>query len=240
MKRLLGLLLVATITAPTHGSDFSKLAEPAFGRSMLISAARERQKECAGLALYRAERGQSPGTAGAKRLAKGVVSRLTIEIGDAALAQELVEGKAASYADPTKTEPLWVEVRDYLTQKCEPYFVAARKGDPELAAVLGPMPTEILQLPSEEQCLATADYAKETGLGQWDEELAELLRKERFHNVDAKERTAREAVVEGGLKVLREKKPDEGHLQQMFIACLPAVRAAAIRLGPDISDQLKR
>lgn len=240
MKRILGLLLVTAITAPTHGSDFSKLAEPAFGRSMLISAVRERQKECAGLSLYWAERGQAPGAEGAKRLADAVVGRLTIEIGDAALAHELVEGKAASYADPTKTEPFWVEARDYLTQKCEPYFVAARKGDSDLAAVLGPMPPELLQLPSEEQCLATANYAKETGLGHWDEEVGKLLRKERFHNVDAKERAAREAMVEGGLKVLREKKPDQGHLERMFIACLPAVRAAAIRLGPDISDQLER
>lgn len=240
MKGLLGLLLAVAVTAPSIASDFSKLAEPAFGRSMLISAVRERQKECAGLGLYWAERGQSPGAEGAKRFADAVVGRLTIEIGDAALARELVEGKAASYADPTKTEPFWVEVRDYLTQKCEPYFAAARKGDSELAAILGPMPTVLLQLPSEEQCLATADYAKETGLGHWDEEVGELLRKERFHNVDAKERAAREAVVEGGLKILREKKPDEDHLQQMFVACLPTVREAAMRLGPDLLDQPER
>ena len=240
MKRMLGLLLAAAVTTPSIASDFSKLAEPAFGRSMLISAVRERQKECAGLALYWAERGKSPGKQGATRLAEAVVSRLTIEIGDGALARELVEGKAAGYADPTKTEPFWTEVRDYLTQKCEPYFDAAAKGDAELAAQLGPMPTELLQLPSEEQCLATADYAKETGLGHWDEEVGELLRKERFHNVDAKERAARQAVVDGGLKVLREKKPDEDHLEMMFVACLPTVRQAALRLGPDISDQLER
>jgi hypothetical protein len=127
-------------------------------------------------------------------------------------------------------------VRDYLTQKCEPYFDAASKGDAELAATLGPMPNALLELPSAEQCLATAEYAKETGLGHWDGEVGELLRKERFQNVDAKERDARQAVVEGGLKVLRDKKPDEDHLELMFVACLPTVREAAIRLGPDISD----
>lgn len=240
MKRFLGLTLAVAIVAPSLASDFSKLAEPAFGRSMLISAVRERQKECAGLALYWSERGKAPGKEGAKRLADAVVSRLTIEIGDAVLARSLVEGKAAGYADPTRTEPFWVEVRDYLTQKCELYFDAARKGDAELAAKLGPMPTELLQLPSEEQCLATADYAKETGLGHWDDEVGELLRKERFDNVDAKERDARQALVDGGLKVLREKKPDADHLELMFVACLPTVRQAAIRLGPDISDQLER
>jgi len=236
MKRFLGLLLGVAIIAPIQASDFSKLAEPAFGRSMLISAVRERQKECAGLALYWSERGQSPGTVAAKRLADAVTRRLAIEIGDAVLARSLVEGKAAGYADPTKTEPFWVEVRDYLTQKCEPYFAAASKGDAELAATLGPMPNALLELPSAEQCLATADYARETGLGHWDEEVGELLREERFHNVDAKERDARQAVVEGGLKVLRDKKPDEDHLELMFVACLPTVREAAIRLGPDISD----
>lgn len=240
MKRFVGLMLAVAVAAPSLASDFSKLAEPAFGRSMLISAVRERQKECAGLALYWSEHGKAPGKDGAKRLADAVVSRLTVEIGDAVLARSLVEGKAAGYADPTKTEPFWVEVRDYLTQKCEPYFDAARKGDAELAAQLGPMPTELLQLPSEEQCLATADYAKETGLGHWDEEIGELLRKERFHNVDAKERAARQALIDGGLKVLREKKPDEDHLELMFVACLPTVRQAVIRLGPDISDQLER
>ena len=188
MKRLVGLLLAVAATAPSMASDFSKLTEPAFGRSMLISAVRERQKECAGLGLYWAERGQSPGKNGAKQLADAVVVRLTVEIGDGKLARELVDGKAASYADPTRTEPIWTEARDYLTQKCEPYFAAARQGDSELATILGPVPTELLQLPSEEQCLATADYAKETGLGHWDEEVGELLRKERFHNVDAKER----------------------------------------------------
>ena len=240
MKRLLGIALAIAVAAPTAASDFSKLAEPAFGRSMLISPVRERQKECAGLALYRSERGQPPGKDGAKRLADAVASRLTIEIGDAVLARSLVDGKAAGYDDPTRTEPFWVEVRDYLTQKCEPYFEAARKGDSELAAELGPMPTELLQLPTEEQCLATADYARETGLGHWDEEVGDLLRKERFNNVDAKERDARQAVVEGGLKVLREKKPSEDQLELMFVACLPTVRAAAERLGPDISDQLER
>ena len=49
----------------------------------------------------------------------------------------------------------------------------------------------------------------------------------------------RQSIVEGGLKVLREMKPEERHLEQMFIACLPAVREAA-RLVPDISDQLER
>ena len=240
MKRLLGLTLALAIATPSLASDFSMLAKPAYGRSMLISPIRERQKECAGLALYRSERGQAPGKDGAKRLADAVAGRLTIEIGDAVLARSLVEGKAAGYADPARTEPFWVEVRDYLTQKCEPYFDAARKGDSELAAALGPMPTELLQLPSEEQCLATADYAKETGLGHWDEEVGELLRKERFNDVDAKERDARQAAVDGGLRVLREKKPDEDHLELMFIACLPTVREAAIRLGPDISDQLER
>lgn len=240
MKRLVGLLLAVAVTAPSMASDFSKLAEPAFGRSMLISAVRERQKECAGLGLYWAERGQSPGKNGAKQLADAVVVRLTVEIGDGKLARELVDGKAASYADPTRTEPIWTEARDYLTQKCEPYFAAARKSDSELAAILGPVPTELLQLPSEEQCLATADYAKETGLGHWDEEVGELLRKERFHNVDAKERAAREAVVQGGLKVLREKRPDEDHLAQMFVACLPVIKEAVTRLGPDILDQAER
>jgi hypothetical protein len=234
------LLSSLAVTAPSQASDFSKLAEPAFGRSMLISPVRERQKECAGLALYWSERGKSPAKEGAKRLADAVVARLTIEIGDAVLARSLVEGKAAGYADPTKTEPFWVEVRDYLTQKCEPYFDAAKKGDSELGAKLGPMPTELLQLPSEEQCLATADYARETGLGHWDEEVGDLLRKERFQNVDAKQRDARQAIVEGGLKFLRETKPDEDHLELMFVACLPTVRAAAERLGPDISDQLDR
>lgn len=240
MNRLVGLMLAVAITAPSLASDFSKLAEPAFGRSMLISAVRERQKECAGLGLYWSERGKLPGKDGAKRLADAVTSRLTIEIGDAVLARALVEGKAAGYSDPTRTEAFWIEVRDYLTQKCEPYFDAAKEGDAELAAKLGPMPTELLQLPSEEQCLATADYAKETGLGHWNEEVGELLRKERFHNVDAKERDARQAVVDGGLKVLREQKPDEDHLEMMFIACLPTVRQAAIRLGPGIEDQLER
>ena len=240
MKSLFGLALALAVAAPTPASDFSKLAEPAFGRSILISPVRERQKECAGLALYRSERGQSPGKDAAKRLADAVVGRLTIEIGDSVLAHSLVEGKAAGYADPTRTEPFWVEVRDYLTQKCEPYFAASRKGDAELAAALGPMPTVLLQLPSAEQCLATADYAKETGLGNWDEEVGELLRKERYHNVDAKERDARQAIVEGGLKFLHEKKPDADHLELMFVACLPTVRAAAERLGPDISDKLER
>ena len=240
MKRFLGLLLGVAIIAPTQASDFSKMAEPAFGRSMLISAVRERQKECAGLALYWSERGRSPGTEAAKRLADAVVGRLTIEIGNGALAREFVDGRAASYADPTRTEPIWAETRDYLTQKCEPYFDAARKGDAELAAALGPMPNALLELPSAEQCLATAEYAKETGLGHWDEEVGELLRKERFQNADAKERDARQAVVDGGVKVLREKQPDEGQLEQMFIACLPTVREAVIRLGPDISDQPER
>ena len=235
-----GFLLFALTVAPIQASDFSRLAEPAFGRSMLISAQRQRQTECAGLALYWSERGRSPGTEAAKRLSDAVVGRLTVEIGDATLARELVDGKAAGYADPTKTEAIWTEVRDYLTQKCEPYFDAAGKGDAALAAKLGPMPTALLQLPSEEQCLATAEYAKETGLGHWEEEVGELLRKERFHGVDAKERAARQAVVDGGLKVLREKKPDEDHLELMFVACLPTVRAAAERLGPDISEQLER
>ncbi len=240
MKRLIGMAVAIVLVAPAQASDFSKLAEPAFGRSMLISAVRERQKECAGLALYWAERGKAPGKEGARRLADAVAARLTIEIGDAVLARSLVEGKAAGYADPTKTEPFWTEVRDYLTQKCEPYFEAARKGDSELAVALGPMPTELLQLPSEEQCLATADYAKETGLGHWDEEVGELLRKERFGNVDEKERAARQAIVDGGIKVLREKKPDADQLELMFVACLPTVREAAIRLGPGIEDQLER
>ena len=234
------LLLALAISTPSHASDFSRLAEPAFGRSMLISAVRERQKECAGLALYWSDRGKAPGKDGAKRLVDAVAGRLAVEIGDAVLARSLVEGKAAGYADPTRTEPFWVEVRDYLTQKCEPYFDAARKGDAELAAALGPMPTELLRLPDPEQCLATADYAKETGLANWDEEVGELLRKERFQNVDAKERDARQAIVEGGLRFLRETKPDEDHLELMFVACLPTVRAAAERLGPDISDQLER
>ena len=61
MNRLVGLMLAVAITAPSLASDFSKLAEPAFGRSMLISAVRERQKECAGLGLYWSERGKLPG-----------------------------------------------------------------------------------------------------------------------------------------------------------------------------------
>jgi hypothetical protein len=240
MKRLLGLMLSVAIVTPSLASDFSKLAEPAYGRSMLISAQRERQKECAGLALYWSERGQSPGKDAAKRLADAVVERLTVEIGDGALARDLVGGKAAGYADPTRTEPIWAEARDYLTQKCQPYFDAARKGEVELASALGPMPTALLELPNAEQCLATAEYAKETGFGHWDEEVGELLRKERFNDVDAKERDARQAAVDGGLRVLREKKPNEDHLELMFIACLPTIREAAIRLGPDISDQLER
>lgn len=240
MKRVFCLILGVAIIAPAQASDFSKLAEPAFGRAMLISAVRERQKECAGLGLYWSERGQPPGREGAKRLADAVVGRLTVEIGDAELARSLVEARAAGYADPTKTETFWAEVRDYLTQKCQPYFEAAQNGDSQLAAQLGPMPTALLELPSAEQCLATADYAKETGLGHWDEEVGELLRKERFQNVDAREREARQAVVDGGIKVLREQKPDEGQLEQMFVACLPTVREAVMRLGPDISHQLER
>ena len=73
-------------------------------------------------ALYWSERGKAPGKDGAKRLADAVAGRLAVEIGDAVLARSLVEGKAAGYADPTRTEHFWVEVRDYLTQKCEPYF----------------------------------------------------------------------------------------------------------------------
>ncbi len=65
-----------------------------------------------------------------------MLGRLTIEIGDAALRMSWSKAPPAMLTR-MKTEPFWVEVRDYLTQKCEPYFAAARNGDPELAVLSG-------------------------------------------------------------------------------------------------------
>lgn len=240
VKLVVGLALVSAGVAPGTASDFSKLAEPSFARSLLVSPVRQRQTECAGVALYRAELGQSPGKENARRLAEAVAKRLAIEVDDTAIGRALVDSKHASYADPTKSNQFWNEVRSEMALKCEPLFEASRKGDPELQAALGPMPTEPLTLPSEEQCLATSDYADETGLVDWDAEFGKLLRKERFGNVDPRERARRQALVDGGIKELRAKKPDKDHLELMMVACLHTVAEAAKRLGPDISDQLER
>lgn len=240
MRPVLGLALCSLLITAANASDFSKLAEPSFARSLLISSVRQQQIECAGLGLFRSARGESPGKKGARLLADAVSRRLSIEVGNEAYAKEIVEGRAADYADPTKTDHFWVEVRDYMTRKCEPYFSASGNGESQLSAALGPMPTKPLTLPSEEQCLATADYVDQTKLLDWDEDFGKVLRKDRFGNVDPQERARRQAVVEGGIEVLREKKPDKDHLEMMLIACLHTVAEAAKRLGPDISDQLER
>ena len=221
MRRALSALLVLTlIGVPAQASDFSALAKPEFARFLLLPAKRQRQLECAGLALYLADHGGKPKKAAARRLADEVTQRLTRDLGDAALAKDMVEGKAAGHADPTRTEPIYAKTREYLAERCADLFANAEKGGAELSADLGPLPLRPIELPSAEQCLAVAMRADELGDHQGRRMLAGL-RAARLDNAPAAERAARSAVVESGVDMLRKLSVDGDVLDAMSMACIP-------------------
>lgn len=216
--------------APAQASDFRQIADPRFARSLLITAPRQLQVDCAGLALHRSETGAVSGEA-ANRLADAVGRRLGIDVADPIFARNLIEDRAAGHADPTKTDRVWAELRRDLEAKCASLFAAASKSQADVEAALGPVPTEPRELPNAEQCLAVARYAEETGAVEWSREMGELLQSARIERAGPDERAAREKTVATGIDFLRSKQTDGDRLEIMSVACLPAVTDAAKELA---------
>lgn len=237
VRRLLSFAIAAGLAAGSAlASDFSQLAEPSFARLSLLTAERQLQVDCAGLARFRSQTGKLPDKRIADRLAEQVGRRLGADLGDSRLGLATIDGRAAGHSHPLKANSEWVEIRRQMESQCSSLFAAAGQSERELTAALGPVPTEPLLLPSAEQCLAVTTYGKETGLVNWSEEFGDTLRRALIANASPVERKAREGVVSAGVEYLRGLKLDAEHLEMMLMACFPAVSEAAKLIPPEMPE----
>lgn len=226
---LVAALLVGAV--PAEASDFGKLANPGYGRLALISDKRQHERSCAGLALHEAAHGRAPGKAAAEALAAVVSDRLGSDIGDRALAEELVSLAAGWWESGTQDPKTLAGARRTLMTNCAGMFRAAASG--RLDNELSPGSETPLGLPDMETCLAYAAVAKTLGSEHrgLDLESYEELR-EMWLGEPGAHRAARERSLASKLAGL-DPKPSPDRIEAMLaMGCMPAIAELAKRNPP--------
>lgn len=231
MKPILIAALLLGGATPAAASDFSKLAKPAYARLALISEHRDHERSCAGLAMHEASQGRTPGVKGAQALAAAVVDRLASDLGDRAVAEELV-GYALGYWSSDMRDPKDVAAaRELLLANCAAIFKAAVAGEPSSA--LTPPSEKPLELPGVETCLAYAELARALpeDKGMFDLETYGEVR-EMWLNEPGADRVARERSLAARTQQMTPKPSPQRLEVNLAMACLPAISDLAKRSLP--------
>lgn len=229
MIRAIPLLVLAAAAALSSASlgatDYSKMFEPPYARLHLLTGQRMRQMECAGLALHFRDARPNFSKEMAGRIADAVTRRVAADLGDAKTAREFVEGKAYNHSSPTYSAAERAEITGIIEGQCRSLFDAAEKGDSELEAALGPIPSKPLELPDPGQCLAVISYAAERKLFDEDRETEQYYRKAWIDGAPEAERSTRKAKLDTAVSMLRSLAPGDDQLHGMFAACAPTIQA---------------
>lgn len=227
---------IALLATPAISSDFSKLGEPAFARTLMLSGERQEEALCVSLAL---EQSRSTALFSADEAAVMVdimIKRLVEEVGDEGHARELIDGRAswfdlADYEDPEHKKERADQKADFVKQ-CTPLFDAFRSGGAKaFAAKLKPTSGLIPLLPLP-KCLALAEYVPTVDphsmFGK--DELADL-RKLAHEGMAPRQIASLDAEVAAERASLARDKPDVEALGVKPIACLATFRQRAVEAG---------
>ena len=226
---LISALLLGAV--PAEASDFGKLANPVYGRLALVSEKRDHERSCAGLALHEAAKGRAPGKVAAEALAAAVSDRLGSDIGDRALAEELVTFAAGWWESGTQDAKTLADARRLLLANCAAIFRAAASG--RLEDALSPRSEKPLNIPDIETCLAYAAVAKTLG-GEhrgFDLESYEEVR-EMWLGEPGADRAARERSLASKLAGLDPKPSPDRTETMLAMGCMPAIADLAKRNPP--------
>ena len=233
MRTIPAILLAALLIAPgtrLWATDYSSLFDPRYARILVLPGKRVQQAECAGLALHFAETRPAFAKEMASRIADAVTRRLSVELGDPEVARGLVENKAANHVDIGYEPETRVAVVDILEGHCKPLFEEASKGDAALEAALGPVPSNLVELPDPGQCLAVMSYADERRAVDEAGYFKGLLQEAWIDGTEGAEQTTRAAKVMTAISMLRSLAPSNYDLHDMTFACFPTMQDAISKM----------
>jgi hypothetical protein len=163
MKHVIVAVAAASLVATkAPASDFSKLGEASFARTILLSPTRQEEALCVSLALHQATKIGEPNMADARQMAAAMRAILVGEIGDEKNADELPSIRSEWF---NRDDYAQVDDRAWKAQsnvefakRCEPLFSAYRKGGgPGFKAALEPS-QGLIPLLSLPRCLALHEY----------------------------------------------------------------------------------
>jgi hypothetical protein len=222
---------VATLPpSPASASDFSRLSEPSFARSMLLSPRRSREAQCGALARAEARLNRSMKVADAEAIAGEILRPLTVELGDAKLADELLSGErfGPHDYDDAETAKGRLSDMDMIGRHCAPLFEAFRSGGiSALQARLEPS-RGLIPLLSLPECVAIAEASSRSGQSSpYDERVVADLKQLARQGGTTEELADREKAIETARARLVANPEQADTLMMRATACLATFRQHA-------------
>lgn len=233
---LVAAIATSLLAAPSPGSDFSQIGEPAFARALLISPQRSLEIFCVSLAFNEARNGGPFREADAQAMADALVNRLADEIGEERNARDLVDGRVGWFdsgeQDSADTKALKKGVAAEIGQRCKPLLDGFRSGGQagftaKLAPSEGLVP--LLSLP---RCIALTEYvsARDPHPMFKGKDLADLHKLAREGRSEAEIKQLDAAIAAERAK-LASVKPDLEEMGARPIACMATFRLRAEEVG---------
>lgn len=230
-----GALLTTTVTS---ASDFSKLGEPAFARSVLVGYQRQLEATCASIAIYRPKVVGNVAPADARIMGELVVQRLIEEIGSEKEARELIGDRPGWFDgyeyDSAESRRLKAETLALYAQKCAPLIDAYRTGgQAALEAKLLPS-RGLIPLLSVPRCIALIEYTTPRDpYPMFDKEQLVEMNELAHHGLSTSDSKTLDAAIAVERAELAKTQPAIEEVGREPIACLATFRQRAQEAYPE-------
>lgn len=236
---LVAASLAALIATPAPASDFSRLSEPGFARTMLLAPARQHEVQCVAAAVARAK-GTNASSADAIAMAQALAERLAVELGSAADARDLLDHRVAGF------QPNGFDSPDYAAEKekelamvldqCGELLGSYRSGGlAAFKAALAPA-TGLVPLLPLDQCLAIIDASSRLEHAMFSKEDGQQVRRLVSTGLSAAELASLDRAVAAAAETVRPGRIDDRSLEMKSVACLATIRTEVDKRGPQPSS----
>jgi hypothetical protein len=237
MKHVIVAVAAASlVTTHAPASDFSKLGEASFARTILLSPTRQEEALCVSLALHQAAKTGEPRMADARHMAAAMRAILIDEIGDERGADELIGVRSGWFNLDDYTVPddrAWkAQSNVEFAIRCEPLFSAYRTGGvPAFKAALEPS-KGLIPLLSLPRCLALHEYVAgiDPNPMMGPKEIAEVQALA-SKAMAPEDRKALEAATAAEQARISTEKPDANLASAHALACLATYRRSIEESG---------
>lgn len=226
MKAIFIVVAAAVMATPAPASDFSRLAKPGFARGLLLSADRQHELSCVALATARVRLKRGGSATDAAAMSDALRALLTVELGDAAEARDLVEQRSSVWGphsyDSRAEAAQRLKVVDAMSAQCAPLDDKFRTGGAAgFRAALSPSGGLISLLPLPE-CIALAERSAREGGAQsfFHAQDIEELQASIDEGRTISERAALRQAVAASQKSLDGAKMDPRSLSMRALSCL--------------------
>lgn len=223
---------------PALASDFSRLGDPAFARTLLLGQQRTLEATCASIAIHRPQVVGNVAPRDAQVMGDLVAQRLIDEIGVEKDAREFLEDRAGWFDsndfDSTKSKKLKAEVLANFARKCAPLLDSYRTGgkagfEATLLPSRGLIP--LLSLP---RCIALTEYVSARDPhAMFDKEQLAEVNEIAHHGLSEGDRKSLDSAIGAERATLAKSKPDPDVLAATPMACLATFRQRAEQAYPE-------